>query len=243
MSFASRLVTALLGLALIFLFWPIGMPVGFQQAWWAREQVIGPVTPPPAATPDKRLFTKPAAAPERETPKAPHAIEAETAAPKPEPQPQANAKANPEDVAKPEHTAALKKTDEVAITPPLTSKRYYRVVVRDGGTIAANGIVIGLADINARDADAKCKDARGRTWPCGARARAALTRLIRGRAIVCKVPASGKPKSLTARCAVAGTDLSTWMVMQGWAKPKASAEPKLVKAAEAAQKKKIGLWR
>jgi endonuclease YncB( thermonuclease family) len=115
--------------------------------------------------------------------------------------------------------------------------------VRDGGRIEANGTVITLAGIAVRDADGQCKDAKGRAWACGARARAALMRLIRGRAVTCKVPASGKQKALTASCTVGGTDLSTWMVAQGWAEAKAPSEPKLAKAADAARKKKIGIWR
>lgn len=244
MSFASRLITALLGLALVFLFWPIGMPVGFQQAWWARQQVVTQVTPPPPAVmqtpptaapePSKQLFTKPAnPTPQPQAAKTPHAVDPKT----PKTQQESQAKT------KPEQTAALKQTDAIAITPPLKSKRYYRVVVRDGGTIEANGVVITLDDINTRDADAQCKDANGRTWACGMRAHTALTRLIRGRAVVCKVPTSGKQKTLSARCTVGGIDLSTWMVTQGWAKPKAPKDPKLAKAAEAARKKKIGLWR
>jgi endonuclease YncB( thermonuclease family) len=37
--------------------------------------------------------------------------------------------------------------------------------------------------------------------------------------IVCDMPEPGEQKSFTARCTVSGTDLSTWMVRQGWAKP------------------------
>src|SRR6187549_95156 len=53
----------------------------------------------------------------------------------------------------------------------------------------------------------------------------------------------GASSSFTARCAVAGTDLSTWMVRQGWAKPNDPPEPALADAAEAAKSEHIGLWR
>ena len=117
------------------------------------------------------------------------------------------------------------------------------MVVRDAGTLEARGVVITLYGIKAYDADAQCKDGKGRAWACGAGARAALTMLIHGRAVNCKVPQSSKQKALTARCSVGGTDLSVWMVTQGWAKPAPQADPKLAAAADNARKKKIGIWR
>jgi endonuclease YncB( thermonuclease family) len=236
MSLASRIITALLGLALIVLFWPV-VPIGFQQAWWARDQVITPVAPP--SGPDKRLFTKPAVPVTKvEVPKASHAVSSsETpSAEASEPQPPASERTEGEQV------AALNQKDATA-AKPLKPTLYYRVVVRDGGTIESGGTVIVLAGIAARKAEAKCKDKKGTTWACGAQARAALMRLIRARAVSCDVPASGAPKSLTARCTLSGTDLSDWMVRQGWAEPKAPPEPALAKAADAARKKKIGIWR
>src|SRR6185437_14631638 len=86
-------------------------------------------------------------------------------------------------------------------------------------------------------------DERGKNWPCGAAAKVALRRLIRARAVVCDLPEPGEQKSFTARCAVSGTDLSTWMVRQGWAKPNDPPEPALADAAEAAKSERIGLWR
>jgi len=218
MRLASRILTALLGLGLIAYFWPFG----------GGDEVVTQVEPPPSA--HDRLFTTPAA-PAPKAAKGTQAIPV-PAAPKPQGKP-----------ADAEPTAALTKNDEVAIKPQLKPKRYYRVVVRDGGRIEANGTVITLAGISARAADAKCKDAKGRAWACGAGGRAALVRLIRGRAVTCKVPASGKQKAVTASCTVGGTDLSTWMVAQGWAAAKEPNEPKLAKTADAARKKRLGIWR
>jgi len=222
MSLASRIVTALLGLALIWYFWPFG----------GNREVVTPVAPPA-----KQLFTKPAApasqaaAPKPAAPQTAHAIEI----PAPKKQPLAREKADAE------RLATL--TTETVPKPVLKPKLYYRVVVRDAGTLEASGVVITLDGIKAYDADEECKDAKGRTWPCGARAHAALTMLIHGRAVSCKVPQSGKQKALTARCRVGGTDLSVWMLSQGWAKPTTHVEPKLAAAADSARKKKIGIWR
>jgi endonuclease YncB( thermonuclease family) len=113
--------------------------------------------------------------------------------------------------------------------------------VSDSGTLEAGDVVIKLNGIVARKADAQCQDEKGKNWPCGAAARAALRRLIRARAVVCDLPA--EQKSFTARCAVSGTDLSTWMVRQGCANPNDPPEPALADAAEAAKSERIGLWR
>ena len=228
MRLSSRLITALLGLALLWIFWPFG----------GSDEVITAVAPPPAG-PDKRLFTKPApVAPQPVTPASTREGPAEAdAAAEPKTPMLAREKADAE------RFAALKTKAEEVPKPKLKPILFYRVVVRDGGTLEAGDTVITLAGIKARAAGAKCKDAKGKSWACGAGARVALTRLIRGRAVSCEAPASGPAKALTARCSLAGTDLSTWMVSQGWAEPATPADEKLTLAADEARKKKIGLWR
>jgi endonuclease YncB( thermonuclease family) len=129
---------------------------------------------------------------------------------------------------------------EAEIKPKPTTKIYYRVTVPDSGTLEAGDVVIKLNGIVARKADVQCQDEKGKSWPCGVAAKAALRRLIRARAVVCDLPEPSEQNSFTARCTVAGTDLSSWMVRQGWAEPK---EPTLVEAAQLARSEKIGLWR
>jgi endonuclease YncB( thermonuclease family) len=131
---------------------------------------------------------------------------------------------------------------ETNIRPKPTRKTYYRVIVPDSGTLKAGDVVIKLNGIVPSKADAQCQDEKGKSWPCGAAAKTALTQLIRARAIVCDLPGPGEQKSFTARCAVSGTDLSTWLVRQGWAKPNDLPEPVLGDAAEAAKSERIGVW-
>jgi endonuclease YncB( thermonuclease family) len=121
------------------------------------------------------------------------------------------------------------------IKPKPAKKTYYRVFVPDSGTLEAGDVVIKLNGIVASKADAQCQDEAGKSWPCGAAAKTALRQLIRARAVVCDLPGPGEHKSFTARCAVSGTDLSTWLVRQGWAKPNDLPEPALADAAEAAK--------
>jgi endonuclease YncB( thermonuclease family) len=146
-----------------------------------------------------------------------------------------------------ERSAALHEQEHAAAAAPPKTKRYFRVEVRDAGTLEvrlarSKTAVISLEGIESHDADETCERKGGTTWPCGAKARRALTYLIRGRAVVCTLPAAGESDAFTARCGVGGEDLSTWLVRQGWATPKAGAAPALGEALAAAKSDRLGLW-
>ena len=243
MELASRIVSVVLGVAvMVLLLWPITVPVGFGEAWWASRQAQLRQKTEPAPRPQPE-WARPASvpAPEAKTPPpastpARHAVT-----------PSAEDGTTPATVADeqqaPEQLAALNDNDKTgAVAPKQTTKRYYRVTVRDGGTLQAGKVVIRLSGIAARKADATCKDGNGKSWPCGAAAKTALTRLIRARAVSCALPKSGEHNIFEASCEVAGTDLSTWLVRQGWATPKGPNDTALAEAAAAAKSEKLGLW-
>lgn len=145
-----------------------------------------------------------------------------------------------------ERHAALREKREEA--PPKTklkreTKLFYKVMVRDGGTLEAGGTVITLHGIAARGTEDSCKDASGKTWQCGAASRAALARLIRGRAVSCTLPPGGGTKAFAATCSVGDTDLAEWMVAQGWAEPTEPVGLAMRGAANAAREQRIGIWR
>jgi endonuclease YncB( thermonuclease family) len=240
MEQASRIISVALGLAvMVFVLWPITIPVGFGEAWWARRQAQSqreaaapkPVPAWQAMLPSE--FKTPAPQPTS----ARHAVTSSgDSAPKPA--------AVPSEQPAPEQRAALTSKDQTGtIAPQDATKRYYRVTVHDVGTLQAGGVVIKLSDIAARDADATCKDDKGKPWRCGAVAKIALTRLIHGRAVTCALPKGGEHNVFLARCTVAGTDLSAWLVRQGWATPREPSEPALAAAAAAAKSERLGLWR
>jgi endonuclease YncB( thermonuclease family) len=143
-----------------------------------------------------------------------------------------------------ERSAALQR--KAAAPVPRETKRYFKVTVRDSATLEAgpanDRIVIRLEDIAARSPDETCKTEGGKTWPCGAKARAALVQLIRARAVTCTLPPGGETKDFAASCNVMGQDLSTWLVRRGWAAPQAGSGPELAKALEAAKTERLGLW-
>ena len=239
---ASRIVSILFGIAVTILLWPVAIPLGFDEVWWASQTAQSRPEPPPPPKPERPQPAIAPAPPQAETPPPqPQSLPAQQpVAPTadavvPAQPPQADAKG--------ERAAALNEPDKAAAPAPQTvTKLYYRVAVRDGGTLQADGVTIRLAGIAARNADATCKGKAGKAWPCGAAAKTALTRLIRSRAVSCELPKAGAPDQVVARCSVAGGDLSTWMVRHGWAEPSDANEPALAEAAQSAKKDKLGLW-
>jgi endonuclease YncB( thermonuclease family) len=233
MELASRILSVLLGAAvMVLLLWPVTIPLGFGEVWWASRQAHAPGTREEAPKPASA--SKPALA-EPEPP--PPAFQAQIKA-----APPGGGSAIPKS-----QVAALDNADKTGTLGPQTAsphaatKVYRRVTVRDGGTLQAEGVVIRLAGLASREAEATCNDVQGKTWRCGAAAKAALTRLIRGRAVTCTLPKSGE-HNIVARCSVGDTDLSAWVLRQGWAEPK-DAEAPLAEGATAAKKERLGLWR
>jgi endonuclease YncB( thermonuclease family) len=241
MKTLSLLFSLLLGAAVLFI---------FVQPWGALEKLLG-VTATREAAPAKPLAPPDSTATVETTPaKPPEAAAPQPAIPPPE-APKAAEPADPKahllaaEKAEAERNAAL---EQKAATPlPRETKRYFKVRVRDAGTLEAgllptDTVLIRLEGIDAREADETCKKENGASWPCGAKARAALIRFIRSRAVTCTLPQGGETKDFAARCSVIGQDLSIWLVRQGWATPQNGAEPELAKALDAAKTERLGFW-
>jgi endonuclease YncB( thermonuclease family) len=114
--------------------------------------------------------------------------------------------------------AAATRGSAVAETPEGATAVYTRLEVIDGGAFRSAGRTIRLAGIEALAPDETCRDARGAAWPCGRRALAALRDLVRQRSVQC-VETGEADGATVARCRVGRTDLSAWLVEQGWARP------------------------
>lgn len=147
-----------------------------------------------------------------------------------------------------ERSAVLQDKAHAPVATPPDTKLYFKVKVRDAGTLEADlpksekVVVIRIDGIAARAAGETCKRDDGTVWPCGAQARGALIHLIRTRGVTCTLPPGGEVAEFAARCSVMGQDLSAWLVRQGWATPKGGAEPALGEALKAAKTERLGLW-
>ncbi|MGB6905826.1 MAG: thermonuclease family protein [Methyloceanibacter sp.] len=239
MKFLSLLVSLMLGAAVILVFirpWD-ALQSMIEDA--SRETPAAPAKPSPAAGGTEGGM--PAVEPGSVTAGAPRANGTPPEPTPEEPRPHLLAR----EQAEAERSAALKDKTEAAAPKPVKTRRYFKVKVRDAGTLEADlpgeTVVIRLAGIDSHAADATCKRENGTNWPCGAKARAALTRYIRYRAVTCTLPPGGESADFAARCSLRGRDLSVWLVRRGWARPK-SDEPEFTKAMAAAINERLGLW-
>ena len=241
MKILSLLFSLLLGAAVLLF---------FLQPWDRLERMLGgtgtreaaPAKPSGAGEETAAVETAPPKLPEAAAPPPAPTPVAPAVAPNTPTDPKTNLLAN--EKAEAERSAALQ---QKAATPaPRETKRYFKVKVLDAGTFEAGppteAVVIRLEGIDTHEADETCKTRSGKTWPCGAKARAALTLFIRSRAVTCSVPQGATSNDLAARCSVMDQDLSTWLVRRGWATPQGNSEPELAKALDAAKTEKLGLW-
>jgi endonuclease YncB( thermonuclease family) len=221
-----------------------GVLLFFLQPWDKIEKMLGGASPREAAPLESTAAVE--AAPPKPAEAAPPPVAPEVAPNAPPGTAAADPKAHmlASEKAEAERSAALQ---QKAATPaPRETKRYFKVKVLDAGTLQAGppteAVVIRLEGIDTYEADETCKTKSGKTWPCGAKARAALTLFIRSRAVTCTVPQGAASNDLAARCSVMDQDLSTWLVRRGWATPQRDSEVELAKAVDAAKSEKLGLW-
>ena len=141
-------------------------------------------------------------------------------------------------------TASIPREQPESPTPPLShTERYHfpRVIVADGGRLRVGDATVRLYGISAPERGRTCRYASGETWPCGNRAAAALSSLIRMRAVDCDVT-SRPGLELVGRCRIGRIDLSEWMVRQGWAETGDGAEAGYVDWLGTAKAQGLGLW-
>ncbi len=141
----------------------------------------------------------------------------------------------------PETTASIPRGQaEDPVPPPAEHHRFHRVVVADGGRLRVGDAVIRLYGISAPERGRTCRYASGETWPCGNRAAAALSSVIRSRAVDCDVT-SRPGLDPVGRCRVGNVDLSECMVRQGWAETRED-DVGYADGLGAAKAQGLGLW-
>jgi endonuclease YncB( thermonuclease family) len=124
---------------------------------------------------------------------------------------------------------------------PARMERLYNPIVVSADVIKVREREVGLSGIDAPAFEDRCGEG-AEAWPCGRMARAALRRLIRGRAIECEIPAGAEEVPDPARCEVAGADISAWLIEQGWARRAAGSDETYAEAETTAREARLGLW-
>lgn len=88
--------------------------------------------------------------------------------------------------------------------------------ISDGDSFRMGGERYRLQDIDAPELHQMCKDAAGREWACGRRAREELRKLL-SRGVTCHPITRDRFGRLVATCEVNGRDVGEAMVRGGWA--------------------------
>jgi endonuclease YncB( thermonuclease family) len=124
---------------------------------------------------------------------------------------------------------------------PKAARRFENVRVDKDGTLQADGAALKLYGISLPPFKKICKTETGARWTCGYRAFMALRNFVESRTIACDIK---NPSDVTtAVCWVESTDITRWLLQQGWAELADGITDKAyVEALSLARVKKIGLW-
>lgn len=96
----------------------------------------------------------------------------------------------------------------------------FRPVAAAAGVVESSGLRVAIAGVMPVDPDESCMF-EGREWNCGVQARTAFRGFLRGRAVVCALPAEAGPGDAAARCRLGKQDVGEWLVANGWARAEA----------------------
>ena len=109
-----------------------------------------------------------------------------------------------------------------------------------GGTIRADGHNLDLYGIQLVRRNRICSP-EGARWACGQRAFIAMRGLLEGQSISCSfIAAAGSPKAV---CRVGDTDVTQWLLSQGWAElAEGVTDETYADAAASARRRKAGIW-
>lgn len=91
------------------------------------------------------------------------------------------------------------------------------ISVADGDSFRMNGQRYRLQDIDAPELHQNCKDAAGREWRCGRRARDELRKILTRGPVQCRTLSKDRFGRIVALCSVGGRDVGEAMVREGWA--------------------------
>lgn len=91
------------------------------------------------------------------------------------------------------------------------------VRIADGDSFSIGKQRFRLHGVDAPELHQDCKDAAGKWWPCGKRARDELRRLIGNNAVHCTERTRDRFGRAVAVCTAGGRDLGEEMVRRGWA--------------------------
>jgi endonuclease YncB( thermonuclease family) len=114
------------------------------------------------------------------------------------------------------------------------------VRVVDGDTLQLGDRMLRLSGIDAPERGRNCADG-GRAFDCGAAAAEALSRLVNGRSVLCRVHGRDRFGRGLGVCTAGGAELNEGLVAAGWAIAEDGDAPMRAMEAQARQSGR-GLW-
>lgn len=117
-----------------------------------------------------------------------------------------------------------------------------RAIIKSGDTLRIDGTTVRLGGIEAPDRDQTCQRVGGKPWRCGQAAAEVLTRLTRGKDVVCdlgKADSAGVP---IAACRAGDVDLADQLVRNGHVFAETGMFATYSSAESAARNAKAGVW-
>jgi endonuclease YncB( thermonuclease family) len=130
-----------------------------------------------------------------------------------------------------------------SITPATNSGEILagQASVIDGDTIDIHGTRIRFSGIDAPESGQTC-EAGGTSYRCGQRAALALSDFIGNHTVSCNKIGTDRYRRVIARCFAAGIDLSSWMVLNGWAIAYRKYSMDYVADEDRARNQRVGIW-
>lgn len=116
------------------------------------------------------------------------------------------------------------------------------VRVVDGETLRLGDRTLRLSGIDAPERGQSCADAASGWFDCGAAAAEALSRLVNGRSVLCRVHGHDRNGRGLGRCSAGGAELNYGLVTAGWALAHDEDNPDMLLVENEARQAGRGLW-
>lgn len=115
-------------------------------------------------------------------------------------------------------------------------------VAIDGDSLRKGGEDFRLHGIDAPELHQDCQTAAGKSYPCGRQARDALSRLVSGQQLDCRIRDVDRYGRTVVDCSAGDLDINNEMVRLGWAIAYRRHGPGHVAAEQAAHAARRGIW-
>ena len=140
------------------------------------------------------------------------------------------------------HAVCLALAAILALAAPVHAQLTGNATIADGDTLRVGTTRVRLHGIDAPELAQTCR-ARGREWPCGRQAAAALRNRIAGGRVHCEERDRDAYGRIVAVCRAGGGDVNAWMANEGWALAYRRYSRDYVQHERAAQAAGRGIWR